>query len=218
MSPPCPTLILFDLDGTLIDSLKDIRNCVNRLRADHGLEPVDREAVLRGIGHGARELVRKTMPEKIGSDGELDDCYAELLELYESHAVSDTEMYPGALEFLKATAEKAELGILSNKPLAITERILEHLQLAPLFRVVRCPENSRVRKPDPGAMTDVLDELGHSAASTWFVGDSCPDFATGRDSGVFTFGVRFGYYDGGEPQPDHWVDSFAELHQIWQDA
>ncbi|MEM7167878.1 MAG: HAD hydrolase-like protein, partial [Planctomycetota bacterium] len=108
------------------------------------------------------------------------------------------------------------LGILSNKPLGITGRILEHLQLTSLFRTVRCPENSRVRKPDPDAMHDVLAELGHDADRSWFIGDSCPDFATGHGAGVFTFGVRFGYYDGGEPEPHAWVESFDELERIWE--
>ncbi|MEM7164377.1 MAG: HAD hydrolase-like protein, partial [Planctomycetota bacterium] len=154
MTPPSPDLILFDLDGTLIDSLKDIHKCVNRLRETHDLAPVDRATVQGGIGHGARELVRATMPEKIDSEGTLDDRYAELLLVYESHAVSESQLYPGAERFLRRAAKHADLGILSNKPLGITGRILEHLQLTSLFRTVRCPENSRVRKPDPDAMHD----------------------------------------------------------------
>lgn len=216
--PPCtpPRLILFDLDGTLIDSLKDIQKCVNRLRALHDLEPVDRATVQGGIGHGARELVRKTVPELIDSEGALDDRYTELLTFYETHAVNETEMYPGAEAFLRRVHPDTQLGILSNKPLGITERILEHLGLTPLFEIVRCPENSRVRKPDPQAMHDVLDDLGRTASETWFIGDSCPDFATGHGAGVFTFGVRFGYYDGGDPEPHAWIDTFTELETIWE--
>lgn len=202
--------ILFDLDGTLIDSLPDITACVNEVRARHDLPAVDLETVHRGIGRGARELARAVLSELFDTEQELSKVHAQLVRIYDDHPVGRTKLYEGTREFLTQVGAGRKLAILTNKPLEITLRILEELELSTHFVGVRAPENSVAMKPDPRAVFELLENLEASPESSLLIGDSAPDFAAGKDAGVFTVGMRHGYYSGGT-EPDFWCDSWQQL-------
>lgn len=210
-----PALLVLDLDGTLIASLPEIAAAVNALRTRHGLAPLPPEEVRDAIGHGATVLLRRVMADAYSPE-EAEGLYPEFLVDYERAADESPEPWrPGAPELLDAARRRGiDLAILSNKPLALSERILRRAGALDRFVAVRGPENSPARKPDPVSLTDVIESTGHERDRTWFVGDSVVDFATGRAAGVFTVGLRGGYLAEGEPGPDLWLDDPAALHAL----
>lgn len=216
LAPATREAVLFDLDGTLIDSIGDIRACVNILRGELDLAPLDTDAVRTGIGKGARTLTYRLLHEVVGEDkARLDELYHRLIELYEARAVVETGLYPGAREFLELVGKRCRLAIVTNKPCGLTERVLDALDLRAAFEAVWCPENSDFIKPDPRAITIPLEKLGVGPAAAVFLGDSVHDFAAGKGAGVHTIGLEHGYYVPGEPDPDVWVGGFAELTELW---
>ncbi len=212
-------LVVFDLDGTLLDSLDDIAESVNSIRTDWNLPPLAGEQVMAGIGRGARHLVAQTIPEPIASGViDLEALYAHFHAVYKRRSLERPRLYPGAREFLAALAPHCTLAVLTNKPREITEPLLERIAIARSFARVVTPENARGRKPDPGGLVDLLRDLCIAPRQSLLVGDSINDFAAGRGAGVFSIGMRCGYYQPGEPDPDLWVDDFAGLLELWNDA
>ena len=210
--PEALRMLVFDLDGTLIDSLPDIAAAVGEVRQRHGLPPLPDPQIREAIGDGARVLVGRVFSD-LGTGADLDRIHAEFIEVYTRRtATHHSPWRRGALALLEgAHAHGTELAILSNKPLALTETILELSGTRPWFREVRGPENSVAPKPDPRALTDLLDDAGVPREAAAFVGDSIVDFGTGRDAGVFTIGVRGGYRADGDPTPDRWFDHPEDL-------
>ncbi len=204
-------IVVFDLDGTLIDSLPDIAHAVNEVRRAHAASPTPLEQIRAAIGDGARVLAGRVFGDlrEVGEEAILGEFLAE----YERCSVENLEPWrTGSQELLDLlTGHGLELAILSNKPLALTERILENTEARSQFVLVRGPENSPAAKPDPLALLDIIASRGFAPTEACFVGDSIVDFATGRAAGVFTIGVRGGYRADGEPGPDVWCDDPAAV-------
>ncbi|MGE3166051.1 MAG: HAD-IA family hydrolase [Planctomycetota bacterium] len=209
-------VLLFDLDGTLVDSIGDIRACVNLVRAEQGLAPLEEEDVRRAVGEGARVLTRRTLAPVIDGEARLELLYHRLLHWYEERAVVETRLYPLAREFLElAQSAGVGLAMVTNKPLGITQKVLDALDLRHRFARVWCPENSLHIKPDPRAVLEPLAELAIPPAEAAFLGDSIHDFAAARGAGVRVVGMRHGYFVPGEPEPDSWVDGYGSLIAAW---
>jgi len=214
-APPEPLrLVVFDLDGTLIDSLGTIARAVAAVRHAHRGAPLPIARVRDAIGEGSRILAGRVFADLAGRDGAgdpeiaLDRLHREFIEEYRRRTAEDREVWrPGARELLSfARSRGLALALLSNKPLEFVEEVLSAGGTRELFAAVFGPENSRASKPDPRALLDVVRECGASPGETCYVGDSVVDFATGRSAGVFTIGVRGGYRAEGEPAPDLWLD------------
>jgi len=183
-------LIAFDLDGTLIDSSRDLITAVNAARARLGLAALDDTTVLSYIGHGARDLMRQALGD-VATEDAVEAGLRHFREYYAEHLLDFTRPYPGvipALERLKGLT----LAVLTNKPLRFTTPIVEGLGLAPRFARVYGEDSFPRKKPDPIGMQALLTEFGVAPREALIVGDSEIDMETARNAGTWACGVTYG--------------------------
>ena len=184
-------LIAFDLDGTLIDSRRDLADAANALIVERGGAPLTEDAVGRMVGEGAATLVRRAL---IAAGLTFDAAsLPRFLELYDARLLGNTRPYPGMIEALQAVERRAVLAVLTNKPLAPTRKLLAALKLAPFFATVIGGDGPYPRKPDPGGLQHLMNEHQVSAHRTVLVGDSPIDAATARAAGAAFCAARYGF-------------------------
>lgn len=197
-----PQTLLFDLDGTLVDSLPDIAASTNHLRQHFGLPAYDLAQVGTLVGDGLAALLRRALVESPGAKNEAAGDEAARLE--EAHAIYHdhhqrqcTELvqpFPGVREHLaRWHGEGRRLGVVTNKPVGFSQRILEHLDLARFLPVVIGGDSTNARKPDPEPVLAALTKLGAEPSDAMMVGDSPADLLAGRAAGCRTAAVLFGY-------------------------
>jgi phosphoglycolate phosphatase len=207
-------LIILDLDGTLVDSKADLCKSVNHVRTEFGLSPMT-EAVIAGlIGDGAAVLVRRALETK-ATEADIDRGLTMFLDYYREHMLDESDLYPGVRETLKAL-DGAKLAVLTNKPYRFSCRMLNGLGIYGHFEVVYGGNSFEQKKPDPVGIFQILSDTGGSRESTWMVGDSSVDVKTGRNAGVRTCGVTYGYAPESfrADPPDHVIDTFSELSDL----
>jgi phosphoglycolate phosphatase len=185
-------LVVFDLDGTLIDSRHDLADAANALIVEGGGQPLPVDAITAMVGEGAPLLVRRAL-KAAGLDLDVRSALARFLELYDERLLVHTRLYDGTREALEALAPRATLAILTNKPQRPTERILEGLAIAPFFRWTIGGDTAHGRKPDPGGLQHLMSLAGTGAADTVMVGDSAIDLRTARAAGTRICLVRYGF-------------------------
>ena len=191
---------VFDLDGTLVETLPDIHAVLAELLGEAGITVPDPEAVRRMIGDGARMLVVRALAAagRAASDAEIDRLHRRFVELYERHPCRHGKMFPGVRACLeRLQAEGVRLGVCTNKPQRASEELLEALGLAPYFSSIVGGDRLPQRKPDPRHLVAVLRELGVAAEHAVMVGDSRNDLLAARGAGLPCVLVRHGY--GPEP-------------------
>lgn len=180
-------LAIFDLDGTLVDTLEDISLAVNHALAVVGLPPRPRDEVVGFVGEGARRLVERAVaPHADRADAAL----AAWWHHYDAHCLDHTRPYPG-IEALLAAA-RVPLAVHTNKPGALARKILDGLGLGPRFLAVVGGDEAP-RKPDPAGTLALVARAGATPASTVFIGDSHVDVATARAAGVAHVAVTWGF-------------------------
>ena len=184
-------LIAFDLDGTLIDSRRDLADSANELIAELGGTPQSEEAVGRMVGDGARVLVERALAAAGLTDP--GNALQRFLQIYDTRLLHHTRPYPGVEAAIAAARRGARVTMLTNKPLHHTARIVEALGWAPLFDEVVGGDNPRGRKPAPDALLAMMAATGVTTAQTLMVGDSKVDLDTARGAGVRCCLVSFGY-------------------------
>jgi len=189
-----PDAVLFDLDGTLVDTLLDIAAAMNHVLAEFGC-PIHPAKAYRGfVGHGVRELVTRALPATEGQP--IDAAAAAFLAYYDAHLVDHTRPFPGIPALLQALAGRGtRLAILSNKPDAQTQRIATTLLHATPFEIVRGQREGVPAKPDPVAALEMAAALGLEPERCTFVGDSPVDIETARNAGMCCIAVTWGYAD-----------------------
>jgi phosphoglycolate phosphatase len=206
-------LLIFDLDGTIIDSRLDLVHATNNTRAHLGLGPIEPELIYSYVGDGAPVLVRRALgPE--ASEHDVSHALGFFLEYYRHHALDFTTVYPGVREALERLHEGGErLAVLTNKPVRITHRILEGLGIAPLFFEAFGGNSFDRKKPDPIGIDTLRKQVNAEAKDTWMVGDSHVDIRTARNAGVFACGVTWGFQPESlrEFPPDLLIDRMSEL-------
>lgn len=186
------SLIVFDLDGTLVDSKRDLADAANALLAELGGAqlPVDRIADM--VGEGAALLVRRALTAA-GLDPDIPDALPRFLELYDDRLLHHTVLYPGVAETLDALSSRATLSVLTNKPSAATERILQGLDVRSLFRDVVGGDTAFGRKPDPSGLHHLIAAAAATPDTTLLVGDSPVDLETARRAGTHICLARYGF-------------------------
>jgi phosphoglycolate phosphatase len=207
---------VFDLDGTLIDSVGDIARSINRTFAETGRAPVTEEQIRGWVGDGALRLLREALASADGPEGtpeeEVKVIYARFLDVYYEESSSPSCLYPGVPETLaELSARGVALGVCTNKPERITRRVLDMIGLAPLFTAVAGGDTLEVRKPDARHLAWVVEKLGGGRAV--MVGDSLNDIKVARAAGVPSIAVSYGYPRApiDELGADAVIDAFADL-------
>jgi phosphoglycolate phosphatase len=187
-------LVIFDLDGTLIDSLPDLVDATNQMRASFGLTPLSEEEVRRLIGQGARSLVERALAG-FGTE-QVEEGLERFLRYNLEHIADKTRAYPGVVETLQALkALGYPLCVLSNKNVALCREVLSRLDIEGFFPTVFGADSLPYRKPSPEPVLALLKEFGVAAGECLLVGDSINDVAAGQGAGVVTVGCTYGYGD-----------------------
>lgn len=187
-----PAALVFDLDGTLIDSRRDITTAINRMRRDLGLPAIPLEAVVTMVGEGARLLVERALGPGF-STGQVDRALERYLGFYEEVCLEQTHPYPGIGEMLVRLREHYPLALLSNKGEALSRRILDGLGLTPFFREILGGDSLPTRKPDPAGLHVLADRLGLPVERLMLVGDTWIDAETAHNAGSAFALVEWGF-------------------------
>jgi phosphoglycolate phosphatase len=185
-------LVVFDLDGTLIDSRRDIAESANLLLARYGAAPLPDAAVVAMVGEGARTLVTRLL-EAARLDTDVDLALSRFVEIYEGRLTNHTDLYPGVRETLAALRARAAMAVLTNKPQAATDRLLEHFGLTHYFIGVIGGDTGHGRKPDPAGLHALRREAGAAPDETLMVGDSWVDIETARRAGTRACFAQYGF-------------------------
>ncbi len=186
-------LIAFDLDGTLIDSRRDLTNAVNALLVEHGATALPELQVGRMVGDGAATLVARAF--QAAALAQPPDALQRFLAIYAEHLTEYTRPYDGIEHVLAALADRAALGVVTNKPIASTRTILERLDLARWFPADRVlgGDGPFPRKPDPASLRHLMLATGIDASRTLLVGDSLIDWRTARAANTSICVARYGF-------------------------
>jgi phosphoglycolate phosphatase len=198
-------LLIFDLDGTLVDSRLDLANAVNAMRTHFGMEQLTNERVYTYVGNGAPVLVRRSLGEQ-ATESQIKDGLAFFLKYYAAHDVDCTTLYPGVRESLdRFRAAGKRMAVLTNKPDSMSRHILEVLGVDSFFFRICGGDSFEQKKPHPIGVETLLRETGVNRSQTIMIGDSAVDVATARNAGIACCGVTYGF------QPESLADPAPEL-------
>jgi phosphoglycolate phosphatase len=204
--------VVFDLDGTLVDSRQDLTDAVNHALLSVGRPERPMNEVVRHVGNGMHALLTAVLGP--AEPAVFEKAVAGFRDFYQAHCLDKTRLYEGAFETLAALAGMARLGIVTNKPVGFTERILEGLGVRARFASVVGGDSVAEKKPHPAPVLKALEGLGAKPAEALMVGDGHQDVLSGRAAGTRTCAARYGFGFTEEVtrlQPDYFVDSFSEI-------
>ena len=210
--------VLFDLDGTLLDTAPDFYTTLNQLRAEHGMSSLDYESIRRTVSNGARALIDLSF-EVERDTPEFDRLLNRLLEIYSQNLANDTRLFTGMDEVLQHLAEhNLAWGIVTNKSSLYTLPILAALNLDPTPAAVICPDHVTHTKPHAEPLVLACQQLKCQTSEGLYVGDHLRDIDCGKNAGMPTVAVSYGYIaqqdDPSLWQADHLIDSAIELKLI----
>lgn len=213
-----PALIVFDLDGTLIDSRRDLADSANELIARHGGRPLPVDEVAGMVGEGARMLITRAYAAA-GLDASPDEALPAFLEIYGQRLVDHTRPYEGVQDMLFDAAACAPVAVLTNKPQHPTDRLIAHFAFDRFVRRAIGGDAGFPRKPAPDGLLALAREAGASPAKTLLVGDSWIDHQTAAGAGTRVCLARYGFgwarFDQARLRGDEWViDAPRELRRL----
>lgn len=203
--------LVFDLDGTLIDSKLDLALSIDATLKHMGRAPLPHQTIYSFVGNGAAVLVRRALGDTV-TDAEAEEGHRFFLAYYREHMLDNTVPYPGVREALNLLSGHP-MAVLTNKPVRFSERILEGLGLSSHFRYVYGGNSFETKKPDPEGMRTLLRELAVAPREAMIVGDSDVDVRTARNAGTWACGVSYGLglESMGACPPDLMLDNLVEL-------
>ena len=203
--------LVFDLDGTLIDSKLDLALSIDATLKHMGCATLSHETIYGYVGSGAATLVRRALGDSI-TDAQADEGLAYFLSYYRAHMLDNTVPYTGVIEALERL-ETHSMAVLTNKPVKFSKALLEGLGLARYFRYVYGGNSFQTKKPDPEGMNVLLRDLAVAPQEAMIVGDSDVDVQTARNAGTWACGVSYGLGLEGlrEHPPDLMLDNLADL-------
>jgi phosphoglycolate phosphatase len=210
-------LLVFDLDGTLVDSVPDLRVALNAMLREHGRRPLSAREVKRMIGDGAPALVARALAASGSDPVEAPLALRRFLDLYEANAARLTCPYPGVRETLTELRGRGyRTAICTNKPQRATLAVLQGLDLLALFDGIAGGDRYPVRKPDPGHLLRLIAELGGRVGTSAMIGDNENDAAAANAAAVPFVLMRYGYarVDPESLAANAFLDHFAELPQV----
>ncbi|WP_110949050.1 N-acetylmuramic acid 6-phosphate phosphatase MupP [Pseudomonas bohemica] len=214
--------VLFDMDGTLLDTAPDFIAICQAMLAERGFAPVDDKLIRDEISGGAKAMVSAAFAMS-ASAPEFETLRLEFLERYQKDCAVHSKLFEG-MEQVLVDIEKSKLiwGVVTNKPVRFAQPIMEQLGLAERSAVLICPDHVTRSKPDPEPLLLACRMLDLDPASVLFVGDDLRDIQSGRDAGTKTAAVRYGYIHPHD-NPDHWgadvvVDQPLDLRRVLDNA
>ena len=186
-------LLIFDLDGTLIDSRLDLANAVNSTRRHMGMPALDNERVYSYVGNGAPVLIRRALGDQ-ATEAEVQEALEYFLEYYREHVLDFTTLYPGVRESLeRLSAAQRTMAVLTNKPVRMSRAIVEGLGIARHFLHVYGGNSFEFKKPNPIGIEVLMEQAEVSRDRTLMVGDSAVDIETARNARIACCGVTYGF-------------------------
>ena len=215
-----PSAVLFDLDGTLIDTAPDFIRCLNQLRQLHNLEPLAAEQIRPSVSNGARAMIRVGFGLEPEHDGYVEK-HTAFLDLYEAGVAVETTLFEGMDSLLEnLEARGIPWGIVTNKPVRFAEPLVLALGLAQRCATLICPDHVSERKPHPEPLFLACQRIGAAPEQAVYVGDHERDIEAGRNAGMRTIAVRYGYIEQPHAvdlwQADIIVDTVSDLAKLLQ--
>lgn len=210
--------VIFDLDGTLVDTAPDLWRATNHVLASCGRRAVTLDEVRAFVGHGARKLIQRGL-RATGEpldDQAIEPLYEKFVAYYDKHIAVDSVPFPGCVALLdRLRAEGISLGVCTNKLEGLSVRLIEALDLSSYFDAIIGPDTIGIAKPDPAPYRETLRRMGREGAPSLLVGDTETDVLTARAAGVPVIGVTFGYTPRpiAEFSPNSLVDHFDEAYE-----
>ena len=204
------SMIIFDLDGTLIDSRRDLATGVNLMRAYYKLPALELETVSSFVGNGARKLAERAL---VGHDEiNFDEAFKLMRKFYTEHMFEQTTFYPGVLDALKVIKQKKyRTSIVTNKPDSSCKAIIKHLKVSEYFDVILGASDKYLLKPEPDMLFAVMNETDSKPEASWMVGDNYTDMESGARAEVKTCFVSYGFGELKECNFDLSVNSLMEF-------
>ena len=222
-------LVMYDLDGTLLDTVDEIAQAVNLTLNEFGLKSVSVDQVRNWIGHGTGWLMKRAWEEQKDSadaasdslrDADWDKVMQRFVHHYESTAGTTSTPFPFVLETLrKARDYGVKQAVVTNKERRFADRILEKHGLTDQFDMVICGDSLSVKKPNPAVITHCLNTLGATQGESLFIGDSEIDISTAKAAGVLCWAVPYGYNLGrpiADAMPDRIVPDIREVPNFFR--
>jgi phosphoglycolate phosphatase len=209
-------LLIFDLDGTLIDSRLDLANAVNATRRHLGMDALTNERVYSYVGNGAPVLIRRALGDQ-ATEAEVQEALEYFLEYYGAHDLDYTTLYPGvkaALDRFRDAGKK--LAVLTNKPVRMTHHIVGGLGIGEHFFRIYGGNSFEFKKPHPIGIEKLMSEAGIAREKTLMIGDSAVDVNTARNARVQCAGVTYGFQPESlaDPAPEILVDGMEQLADL----
>jgi phosphoglycolate phosphatase len=207
-------LIIFDLDGTLTDSLADLTDAVNQMLLRFGRSRLTQQEVRKLVGEGARRLVEKALPGAAAA--EIEEALGIFLAYNEQHIADRTVLYPGVRETLPLLVRAGRsLAVVSNKNEALCRKLLDTLGIGHHFAAVLGADSLPERKPSPLPLLHLMERFGAGPGETAIIGDSRNDILAGQGAGIIVVGCRYGYGEEAElTAADFRIAAFAELPSL----
>ena len=210
-------LLIFDLDGTLIDSKLDLAHSVNATRAYMGMSPLPHEVVASFVGNGAPVLIRRVLGPEASVD-QVAQALDYFIRYYAEHCMDNTALYPGVKEALDELHGQSDvsMAVLTNKPVRISGHIIRGLGCADHFFRVYGGNSFDRKKPDPVGVEKLLEESGAAREMAMMVGDSAVDIRTARNANIRACGVTYGLQPEtfAEEPPDFTIDDLRQLRDF----
>jgi phosphoglycolate phosphatase len=207
-------LIIFDLDGTLIDSRKDIANSVNHTLKAIGLEPLNENIITGYVGNGVRSLMEKILFP--ANSYLFDKGMSIFLDYYAEHLLDNTNFFSGVIETLNYFADK-KMAVVTNKPENLSIKTLRGLGVYDYFKAVLGGDSLEKKKPSPEPVLKVLSDLNIKKEAAIIVGDGLQDIAAGKGAGIRTCAVTYGFTKTEElakAEPTLIINSLHELKEM----
>lgn len=216
--------VMFDLDGTLVDSAPDIAISMNKMLQQLNFPTRDLQQVRDWIGNGAGRLIKRALTGQVDGEPPQDlfkQAHTLFFDIYDQHINVESTMYPGALAGLTALQEQSYiLACVTNKPRRFTPPLLEAFEIDQMFDYLICGDDLAVRKPDPKVLQSILKQTNLSPMQAVMVGDSASDINAAKAANMKSFCVSYGYHQGylsgkgvDALGADYIIDSIAEIPQ-----
>jgi len=208
-------LIIFDLDGTLVETRQDLTDAVNYTMLRFGYQPLSLEQVCGFVGDGIQKLIERSFPDF--NTEEVKSAQQIFSDYYSVHLTDNSCLYPGIIDFLKQNRH-LEMAVLSNKAHSFTEKLIRQLSIDSYFSVVLGNKDDIPRKPEPDAILYILEKLKKAKTQSIIIGDTKNDILAGKAAGIFTCAVTYGFRSKESLTPynaDFIVDTPLELLNLF---